>query len=220
MRKLAIAVAVSAGLMPVVLSAANLTLNGQLVSGITVQSLDFSSGNLDIVVTGTEVSLNGGNGGGGDGGGGDGGGGDGGGGDIPASCDGVPSGFSSAHSLSWGSNPVKTLVELGGDAKYSAFTTTGNSGYLGQIGFAAVTGGSDYNKRMWISHCPGGPALPESKCDRNAAETATISWAQNSTARSRCHLETNTQYYLNYEAESCSGYRCDVNIAGSTNGNP
>jgi len=139
-------------------------------------------------------------------------------------CGKPPAGSKRLADMNWSKNQGKTFINLqSGKISYSKFKTTGNAGYLGQIGFASVGGGSRYYKRMWISECPGREVLPnDRRCERKGGENGTISWGQNPDARGRCHLKTNTRYYWNIQAVTCydGHYQCNVNRAGSSNGEP
>ena len=80
------------------------------------------------------------------------------------------------------------------------FTTTGGSA-SGQINLGGDSGTSTDIRNMWISDCPGGPALP-GRCERPGNLT-TMRWSQSS-SRTACELDRNKTYYFNVDSESCN----------------
>jgi len=138
-------------------------------------------------------------------------------------CGAVPRNVTMLAPMDWSRSQSKTFINLQDERiRSSKFVTTNNPDYLGQIGVASVSGGTRFQKHMWLSQCPGGEALPERRCDRTGGEGVTINWGQNQTVRGRCHLYTDTIYYWNVQTPSCPGgnYQCNANRAGPTNKKP
>lgn len=87
--------------------------------------------------------------------------------------------------------PVQTL-----DAdRYSRVIINGTSGTLGVA------------RRVWISACPGGPALPDAACSSNSMEATTIRLQQGPKTQHPvlyCNMPENKQYFINVENSTCA----------------
>jgi hypothetical protein len=84
--------------------------------------------------------------------------------------------------------PVQTLV-AGAEVKIDI---TANSSTLG------VT------RNMWISACPGGPALDAGRCSGMGVDAITLRTKQASSASALyCLLENNKQYFINVSNQNC-----------------
>lgn len=87
--------------------------------------------------------------------------------------------------------PVQTL-----DAdRYSRVIINGTSSTLGVA------------RRVWISACPGGPALPDAACSSNSMEATTIRLQQGPKTQHPvlyCNMPENKQYFINVENSTCA----------------
>lgn len=199
MNKLAIALAVLA----VPIQAATVTIDGRTVRGVTIQSIVIVTNAGAIIPTPAPVPVPTPT-------------------PVPDGCNvlGVVTGPAINFT---GSNP-KTFIRLNASRVVSSrFRTTKNSAYAGQLYWASVTGGTAYQKRMWISECPGGPSLLAGTrragfCDTVGGEYKALNWTQKQTVWS-CGLELDTVYFVNYSSPACTSSRyCNVNRGMNTNG--
>ena len=90
------------------------------------------------------------------------------------------------------------------------FTTTSGTGFFGKITAASTTGNSLIGRRVWVSNCPGGDPLPQPRCERTGNSVTSLSWTQGAPSGSKCNINTNTRYYMNFENLNCTNNQCDI----------
>ena len=141
----------------------------------------------------------------------------------PGECGSVPDNVTVTPALNWAQPGNTPRISLGkNEVKATPFTSTGNTGYDGQISVASTTGTSGVERRVWISECPNGVpvAHSKSKCESKGFSNTTLRWTQGSWSPVRCKLDTNTSYYLNIRSLDCNSSACDVFRGVFTNNNP
>jgi len=142
--------------------------------------------------------------------------------DVPAitPCGQVPSHVELTDPLDWANQGSQTLIGLGQGVKSTAFVTTTGTTYGGQISVASTTGNSGVQRRVWISECPGGPALEDPKCEDYGTSSTVVSWYQGSQLSSYCNLVPSTPYFINHQNIDCGSASCNVYRNMYNNGNP
>lgn len=99
--------------------------------------------------------------------------------------------------------------------------TTSRPAFNGQLSIVPFSNTGTVHKEVWISVCPGGPALREASCTRSGLQPS-LYWEQNN-ASSRCSLAPNTTYYINVKNSTgaCStSSGCAAKIQHLISGSP
>lgn len=140
----------------------------------------------------------------------------------PPGCGATPSNVVMTEGLNWGapSGGANYLEVPKGTTRSSEFTTTGNSGYTGQVSLASVTGTSQFTREMWISTCPGGPVISQANCSKQGSSNTVLRWTQGANSSWQCNLNRNTRYYVNIRELNCGVASCDVYRSYYTNNRP
>ncbi len=130
---------------------------------------------------------------------------------VDPNCGALPGNVTLVGSIDWASQGGQTFIDLDNtDISTSAFTSTSSSGYFGQVSVVSVTGTSGFKREVWISECPGGPKLSDSRCTGQGSSSTNIYWTQGATSSWQCNLERNKSYYLNYRNVDCTRSSCGV----------
>jgi len=80
-----------------------------------------------------------------------------------------------------------------------------NPGKASIISISSLSNGLGNNRDVWISACPGGPALTgKGLCSVSGTESITLRALQGSGSVIYCSLESNQQYYINVTNKTCS----------------
>ena len=101
-----------------------------------------------------------------------------------------------------------TLLDQGTAISSSRFTTTASTSGTGTAILGEFPGSTAATRHIWVSACPGGPALGSS-CDASGFEPG-VALTKDQSARRACVLDTSTTYYLNYQSTNCSGNSCKM----------
>lgn len=129
----------------------------------------------------------------------------------PDNCGPLPTGVDVFEELNWANQGGQIRIRLPANGiKSSAFTTTSSTSYLGNITVVPVTGTGSYQRRAWISECPGGEPLDSPYCGGWTGTELSVRWSQEGARRGHCLLSPNTSYFINYENVNCALSSCDV----------
>ncbi len=140
--------------------------------------------------------------------------------------------------INWAKPPGTTLIHIGKINKASRFTTTSSRLFTGSVAVVPATGQTSITRRVWISSCPGAPALNQTynrtvtqsdgskstvtvkKCEVTGTQPQ-LPWSQEITPSiTKCKLEPGTEYYLNYSNLNCGTTDCPMYRATTNNGSP
>ena len=126
------------------------------------------------------------------------------------------------ETLNWAKQSGQVVLSMERNTTSSSkFTTTSSTAYAGTIALGAITGGGSVTRNVWISTCPGGPAVAQkyNGCNISSTEVA-LKWSQEAAPRlpTTCKLETNKVYYINYRNQNCGKASCDAFRNTYTNG--
>lgn len=139
---------------------------------------------------------------------------------ITTTCAGAPTNVELTADVDWANHGSQTLIALGQtDIKSTRFVATANPDYLGQVSIASATGSSSVQRRIWISQCPGGAALPDSQCEKFGSSSTVVRWTQGEPSAIDCNLEPLNLYYINYQNQTCTTSSCDIYRNIYSNGN-
>jgi len=137
-----------------------------------------------------------------------------------SACGALPAGVNLGPQIDWAAPGGRSEIHITGTETYSQpFTSTSGGGYGGQIAFSETSGYESVMRKLWISTCPGGPAVP--KCEREGVSAQTLRWGQ-LTGYKYCELDKNTDYYLNMtNTSNCAANRaCGAYRSILTNNKP
>ncbi|RVU30315.1 Ig-like domain-containing protein [Neptunomonas marina] len=131
-----------------------------------------------------------------------------------SACGNLPSYIDIGQSINWASPGGQETIKTQGTTEVFSrpFTTTSGGSYGGTINIAEGATFENVVRKVWISECPGGPAI-SAKCETEGVSSRTIRWGQVAGYR-YCELDKNTDYYLNMQntancsgQSTCTGYR-------------
>lgn len=124
----------------------------------------------------------------------------------------------SSQGINWSAPGGRQSLVSGDEIKTFAFFTTSNPSYAGNLNISEMTGYEGVSRRMWISRTPNG-TFEEApiRCRSAGVSVRVIQWAQTEN-RFRCHLQTDTQYFLRIQ-QFCDGL-CRYYFSPLTNGTP
>lgn len=131
---------------------------------------------------------------------------------VDPTCGSLPDGVSlTAPIADWSAPGGELRLDLNNTGVISTeFTTTTGTSYGGKITITSTTGNSGIGRRVWISTCPGGPAIPDIRCDRQGTSITEVTWFQGSSNPSYCNITPSTRYYMNFQNLNCTNNQCDV----------
>lgn len=139
---------------------------------------------------------------------------------ITTTCAGAPADVVLTEDVDWAIQGSQTLIPLGqSNIASTRFTATANPEYSGQVSVVSSTGNSSVQRRVWISQCPGGAALPDSQCDKLGSSSTVLRWSQGEPSAIDCNIEPLDRYYINYENQNCTDASCDIYRNLYNNGN-
>ncbi len=156
------------------------------------------------------------------------------------SCGATPSNviINSGFNLDWTHSSPNTF--LGVDrVKTTAvpFHTTSDATAAGRVVFATDSASIGKVRTMWISECPGGPAIVPNgydegnatyvnffgnPCEAKGTSNESVLWSQDPAisgipAFQKCGVDVDKDYYLNIKAENCTASSCNVYVGFSVN---
>lgn len=103
------------------------------------------------------------------------------------------------------SGAARTSQTLNGNRTISFPVQTVAGGAQAKIDITATSGTLSITRDMWVSSCPGGPAVTSGRCSAMGVDAITIRTRQSGSASSLyCMLEDNKQYFINVTNQNCS----------------
>lgn len=141
---------------------------------------------------------------------------------VDPNCGSVPAGVEVTNSIAdWSAPGPQIRFDLNNTGSIATrFTTTAGTSFGGSIVVASTTGNSGVERRLWVSSCPGGQPLADTKCERVGTSATVLTWFQGAQSSKYCNLTPNTTYYMNVENLSCTNNACDITRKISNNGRP
>lgn len=102
------------------------------------------------------------------------------------------------------SGEPRAAQSLNGNRTISFPVQTLVAGAQAKIDITANSGTMSVTRDMWISACPGGPALEAGRCSGMGVDAITLRTKQaNSASALYCLLEDNKQYFINVSNQNC-----------------
>lgn len=130
---------------------------------------------------------------------------------ITTVCAGAPAEVELTDAVDWANQGSQTFIALNASQiKSTEFTATGSADYRGQVSVVSATGSSGVQRRIWISQCPGGDALPDSQCDKLGTSSTVLRWSQGASSAIDCNIDPLNRYYINYQNQNCTTASCDI----------
>lgn len=103
------------------------------------------------------------------------------------------------------SGEVRTAQTLNGNRTISFPVQTTVAGLQSKIDITATSGTLGVTRDMWVSACPGGPAVAAGRCSGVGVDAITLRTRQaGSSSPLYCMIDDNKQYFINIRNQNCS----------------